>query len=76
MHSERKWRHWHDDRTELLQNLQIQLRMKGAYQYTLSIEGESVIVTQVEIGEWGDSGKDEPLPVDTILTIEGQAVYL
>ena len=29
MRSERKWRHWHDDRTELLQNLQIQLRMKG-----------------------------------------------
>lgn len=45
-----------------------------AYQYTLSIEGESVVVAKVETGEWGDSGKTEPLPVDTILTIEGQAL--
>lgn len=45
-----------------------------AYQYTLNIEGESVIVSSVETGKWGDSGKNEPLPVDTVLTIEGQAL--
>lgn len=62
-----------DDKEMMLQGIPA-MTAGYAYQYTLSIEGESVIVTRVEIGEWGDSGKDEPLPVDTILTIEGQAL--